>query len=239
MIDHYDWAGGREAMLCFGPDTGPVVVAALPLFEEANRTRAFVVTILRALAERGIASALPDLPGTGESLLPTEAATMLRLREAYQAAAQRFADRGTYAVSLRSGTLLDALGDVRGRWHLTPQTGSELLRELTRIKQAEVGETPKLRGYWYLDSSLPEESADPPVAIAGNLVSAELLTDLGAAIPFDGEQLRTVRLETDPKPADLKAPGSPLWRRAEPDNDPTLAELLAVDIAAWVRTCEG
>ena len=31
-------------MIRFGPDTGPVVVAALPLFEEANRTRAFMVT---------------------------------------------------------------------------------------------------------------------------------------------------------------------------------------------------
>ena len=59
MIDHYDWAGGREAMLRFGPAGGPVVVAALPLFEEANRTRSFVVTILRLLAARGIAGALP------------------------------------------------------------------------------------------------------------------------------------------------------------------------------------
>ncbi len=39
-------------MLRFGPADGLVVVAALPLFEEANRTRAFMVTILRALAER-------------------------------------------------------------------------------------------------------------------------------------------------------------------------------------------
>src|SRR3954469_12418228 len=76
VIDHYDWAGGREAMLRFGPDTGPVVIAAMPLFEEANRTRAFIVTILRALAAQGIASALPDLPGTGESLIETEHASL-------------------------------------------------------------------------------------------------------------------------------------------------------------------
>src|SRR3546814_8095624 len=67
MIGRYDWAGGTEAMLRFGPDTGPVVVLALPLFEEANRTRAFAVTMLRALAERGVASVLPDLPGQGRS----------------------------------------------------------------------------------------------------------------------------------------------------------------------------
>ncbi|HWU71836.1 MAG TPA: hypothetical protein VN137_00025, partial [Sphingomonas sp.] len=72
MIDHYDWAGGREAMMRFGPATGPVVVAVLPLFEEANRTRTFVSGVLRRLAARDIAGALPDLPGQGESLVPTE-----------------------------------------------------------------------------------------------------------------------------------------------------------------------
>ena len=46
-FDRYEWAGGREAMLRFGPDAGPLVVAVLPLFEEANppgapRTRAIV-----------------------------------------------------------------------------------------------------------------------------------------------------------------------------------------------------
>ena len=73
-------------MLRFGPDTGPVVVVALPLFEEANRTRAFAVTILRALAERGIAGALPDLPGQGESLLPTHETDLAKLRTGFAAA---------------------------------------------------------------------------------------------------------------------------------------------------------
>src|SRR6187551_1263766 len=72
LNDQYDWPGGREAMLRFGPATGPVVIAVMPLFEEANRTRAFMVALLRALAERGVASVLPDLPGTGESLIETE-----------------------------------------------------------------------------------------------------------------------------------------------------------------------
>ena len=61
MIDHYDWVGGREAMMRFGPATGPVVVAVLPLFEEANRTRTFLSGVLRRLAERDIASARRNL----------------------------------------------------------------------------------------------------------------------------------------------------------------------------------
>ena len=42
-------------MLRFGPRDGPVVIAAPALFEEANRTRAFLVRILRLLGDCGIA----------------------------------------------------------------------------------------------------------------------------------------------------------------------------------------
>ncbi|AQR72533.1 hypothetical protein [Sphingomonas sp. LM7] len=213
MIDHYDWAGGREAMLRFGPATGPVIVAALPLFEEANRTRAFTVTILRALAERGIAGALPDLPGQGESLVATESVRLGDLRDAFAAAARHCGPPG-YTLGIRSGALLDATTLPRGRWHLAPSTGPELLRELERLHQAGGGND-----------------------YGGNRVSPALLGELETA--GIAAQNRTIRLETDARPADLKVPGSPLWRRAEPDNDPALAGRLADDIAAWVRTCEG
>ena len=53
-LAHYDGPRGREAMIRTGPANGPVALFALPLFEEANRTRSFAVTILRALADRGI-----------------------------------------------------------------------------------------------------------------------------------------------------------------------------------------
>lgn len=206
MIDYYDWPGGREAMLRFGPADGPVVVAALPLFEEANRTRTFVVTILRLLAARGIASVLPDLPGTGESLVPTAEAKLRTMREAFAAVP------GSYAIAIRSGALLDA-SERKGRWHLSPQSGPELLHELNRLRQAGGAED-----------------------FGGNLLSPALLTDLDTA---EAELARVVRLESDPKPADRKFSGAPLWRRAEPDNDLPLATLLADDIAAWVRACEG
>lgn len=206
MIDHYDWEGGREAMLRFGPRTGPVVIAALPLFEEANRTRTFVVTILRALAERGIASVLPDLPGQGESLTPTEAVTLADMRAAFAAVP------GDYTLAVRSGALLDA-GERTGRWHFAPQQGAELLRELNRLRQAGGSED-----------------------FGGNRLSAALLVELETAATAEA---RIVRPESDAKAADLKVLGAPLWRRAEPGNDPALANLLADDIVAWVRACEG
>ena len=218
-------------MLRFGPATGPVVVAALPLFEEANRTRTFVVTLLRALAERGIASALPDLPGQGESLVPLETVRIMQMREAYQAAVESL-QSPAYALGIRSGALLDTFALLNGRWHLTPQSGSELLRELKRVRQSAGREV--LGESWW--------AADAVTEIGGNRLSIDLLSELTALAPFDGTSLttlRTVRHDSDVKAADLKVPGAPLWRRAEPDNDLALAELLANDIASWVRACEG
>lgn len=210
MIDHYDWAGGREAMLRFGPGTGPVVVAALPLFEEANRTRTFVVTILRRLAELGIAGALPDLPGQGESLVATQDMALASLRAAFAAAAL---GRPAFSLAIRSGALLDSAADLVGRWHFAPQSGAELRRELGRIRDAGGSDD-----------------------FGGNMISWTFLAELETAEPAG---TRVVRLSTDARDAALHVPGAPLWRRAEPDNDSELAALLAEDIAAWVHACEG
>ena len=203
-IDHYEWSGGREAMLRFGPDSGPVVVVALPLFEEANRVRAFAVTICRALAKRGVASVLPDLPGQGESLVQTSDARIPAMRDAFGAVP------GQYTVAFRSGALLDA-GDRQGRWHFAPQ-GAELLRELGRLQHFGGGD------------------------VAGNIVSPAMIADIEASRL---SRARVVRQAKDQAPADRHVPGAPLWRRAEPDNDPALAALLADDIADWIAACEG
>ncbi len=220
-IDHYDWAGGREAMLRFGPDTGPLLIAALPLFEEANRTRAFVVAICRALAARGIGSVLPDLPGTGESLTHIGETTIVAMRDAYRALAETLGNEGrTYATGIRSGALLDALAVIRARWYLAPQTGDETLRDLSRVRQSG------------------EDAED----YAGNALSPAMLDALRGLHPVtatDDHPARTVRLDTDPRPADFKLAGVPLWRRAEPGNDVALAELLADDIAHWIAACEA
>jgi len=205
LIDWYDWPGGREAMIRLGPDHGPVVVVVLPLFEEANRTRTFAVTMMRALAVRGVASALPDLPGTGDSLVATEAATLADWQSALSAAAASVGARAS--VAIRSGALLD--GAIANRWHLAPQNGAALVRELDRLRAADG-------------------------RIAGNRVDPGVIDALSLAAPAAA---RTVRLESDPGPADRTVPGAPLWRRAEPGNDPVLAEALADDIADWVRQC--
>lgn len=216
-------------MLRFGPATGPVVVVALPLFEEANRTRAFAVTILRALAERGIAGALPDLPGQGESLIPTHQTSLAKLRSAFAAAAARI-EAPAFTLAIRSGALLDGEATVAGRYHLSPVNGADLRRELVRARQASSREA----GEPFDPASL--DTAAGPVELAGNLIAPTLLAELAIATPATGIA-RTVRLETEAKPADARLPGSPLWRRAEPDNDIAFASTVADDIAQWIALC--
>jgi len=215
-FDRYDWAGGREAMLRFGPDAGPLVVAVLPLFEEANRTRAFLVAMLRALAGRGIGSILPDLPGTGESVVETRDLRLPDLRQAFAALVGTLGVP-VYALTIRSGALVDCDASLAGRWRLAPQAGDDLLRDLNRIRAAST--KPDAEGY------------------AGNCLSEALLADLRDAVPYDPS--RTVRLESDPRPADARYPGAPLWRRSEPGSDAALAEALAADVAGWIATCGG
>ncbi len=217
MIDRYDWPGGSEALWRFGPATGPVVLLLLPPFEEANRTRTFAVGLLRALAASDIGAMLPDLPGQGDSLLPTDAVTLTDWRSAVVALVEA-TDRPVVTAAIRASALLDRDADVAGRWHLAPQTGERLLRELSRIGIDRDG-----------------DMAD----VAGNRLSATLLAELETATPATVQPLRTVRLGTDPGPADLRIDAAPLWRRSEPGNDPDLAAALADDLAAWSRACVG
>ncbi|KQN91325.1 hypothetical protein ASE90_00330 [Sphingomonas sp. Leaf67] len=217
MIDRYDWPGGSEALWRFGPATGPVVLLLLPPFEEANRTRTFAVGLLRALAARDVAGILPDLPGQGESLFPTEAVSLANGRRAV-AALVAATDRPVITAAIRAGALFDDDANVAGRWHLAPQSGERLLRELSRIGIERDGDT-----------------AD----IGGNHLSATLLAELPAAMPATTQPLRIVRLGADPGPADLRIDAAPLWRRSEPGDDPDLAAALADDLAAWSRACVG
>jgi hypothetical protein len=236
LIDSYETRSGREAMLRFGPAGGPVAVVALPLFEEANRVRAFAVAICRALAQRGVGSVLPDVPGQGESLVPLEACGILDFSDGIAEAARHAAvDRPCYGVAIRSGALLDTSADLRGRWHLSPQDGASLVRDLKRIKQAAARPETALGDRWYRDG-------DALLEIAGNRIAPDLLTALSLHAPWtaaQGGRLRIVRLATDTMPADRHVPGAPLWRRAEPATDAALAELLADDIADWIARCEA
>lgn len=231
MIDHYDWPGGREAMLRFGPDDGPVVIFIPALFEEHNRTRHLAVAIARGLERLGLASLLPDLPGQGESVVPTQAATLDSWRHAVKSlSAARLAVRPVVLASLRGAAIVDSVAGLSGVWRLSPVTGRAMLTDLQRAEAVS--------GRRDVASFRP---GDPPIGLVGNLIAWPLYSTLLAddALTEPPAPLRTVRLNSDPAPADARYPGAPLWRRSEPGSDPTLAKLLAADIADWVRTCVG
>ena len=265
MIDRYDWSGGTEAMLRFGPATGPVVVLALPPFEEANRTRTLMVSVLRRLADTGIAGALPDLPGQGESLIRTEDATLANWRAAFAACAAMLPGP-RFAASVRGGALFDGEADVQARWSLSPQTGAELCRELHRTARsagtgplrsmqpvpagsripAQAGiqgqaEQPSAE-HRYL-GLLPVQEHDNGIGEGPAEASVEVAGNRISARLLDslaeadtGTPDRVVRLESDARAADRRLAFAPPWRRAAPDADPLLAQALAGDIAEWVRT---
>jgi hypothetical protein len=48
-----------------------------------------------------------------------------------------------------------------------------------------------------------------------------------------------VRLADDPRPADARIAAAPPWRASEPRADPSLADALAADLAAWMARCGG
>lgn len=231
MTDHYAWAGGTEAWFRQGKAGQPLVIAALPPFEEANRTRALMMRVLMQLTVHGISVALPDLPGTGESLIATEVARLSDWRTAYAAAVEhaRRDHPEIHSITIRAGALIDVQADVASRWRLSPQDGASLHRELGRIAKAAALED---------GAKVEWPPLSPSAEIAGNRLSNDLLTEVESASLVVNGPVRVVRLTGDPALADHQVDGAPLWRRAEPDQDLDLADALADDIADWIARCE-
>ncbi len=221
FYDRYQTGPSEEWIMRIGPAAGRPILILPPLFEELNRTRAFLATIMRHLARLGFCCWLPDLPGTGESRQPIEAVRWEWWTEAARdASAHVTRAAGTLPVeaSVRGGTLLHGAGAAR--WQFAPVEGASLARDLLRSSMLSQDE---LKG--------------PVVELAGYPIADMLLTELRAAQPVGPARARVVRLESDRGEADLKVPGPALWRRSEPANAPELATVLASDISQWVDRC--
>jgi pimeloyl-ACP methyl ester carboxylesterase len=209
--DRYSFAGSDEWLMRVGPEGGIPVLIVPPLFEELNRTRALIAATMRALAQRGFCCTLPDLPGTGESPRPLEACGWNDWRGALAAAAGEPA----HVVAIRGGCLIDDAVAARTHWRFAPVAGASLKRDLARAGLAG--------------------GAD----FAGYPIAPEMQAALEAAQPAAVEQVRTVRLASDPGEANAKLAGPALWRRSEPGTSIELAEAMADDIAGWVARCGG
>lgn len=233
LVHHaYEWRGGRERLVQIGTG-GKAILFLAPLFEEANRTRFFLLETMRTLALRGFSCFLPDLPGTLESCTPLEAVTWLDWEDAVAAVSALIS--GPHAIaSFRGGALLDSAVDAQGRWRLTPADGAALLRELIRIRLAADRE----EGVATSMAAIEEAALAAPFEIAGYRLSPDFLRMLKARSVDEGA-VRTVRLENDAQTADAKIAGQPLWRRSEPGHDPDFSQLIADDISEWMTSCDN
>lgn len=243
----YPWPGSTEPLIRLGPVDGPLVVIAQPLFEEANRMRAFILAVMRDLAGMGIASALPDLPGTGESETPTDKANCLLWLSAFAEAANQVAKGNQpHLLTIRGGALLTSWTPAISLYQFAPVEGSSLVRDLIRARRvAGTDAAFEAEMDALLSGPAPEEPL-PPVILAGNAIPGDLLAQLnhGHALSAETEDeapiaRRVARLSGDGGAADVRFAGAPLWRRAEPDQDAALAATLAADVAEWVRRCAG
>jgi hypothetical protein len=185
-----------------------------PLFEEYNRTKRLFSEVSRRLNDMRLGVTLCELPGMGESLIDI---SKVRLADWRTAAAAAIAEiQPTMIASIRGGSLLDDAGPAKGVWRFSPETGTRIVRDLRRTQLA--GETD---------------------LYAGHRLSSAFLEDLEGAAPAKVSSLRIARLETDVMAADIKLPGAPLWRRAEPGEDATLSAAIASDLVDWTRICAG
>jgi pimeloyl-ACP methyl ester carboxylesterase len=213
--DRYPVGGIHEWLMAIGPSHAPPILFLPPLFEELNRTRALIVSVMRRLARHGHGCWLPDLPGTGESERALEQVTWESWRSAVKAAGDQLARGGRLptTVGIRGGCLLDDLVPAACAWRFAPVAGASLVRDLNRAGLTSGG------------------------GFAGYEPSSLLLGPLERAEPKPLDPLRTLRLATDPAEADVKIEGPPLWRRAEPETSSELAELLAGDLIDWIGRC--
>ncbi len=215
----YPIGGGEEWMMLRGPRHGPCVLLLQPILNEANQCRAMVVDLTRHLALAGVGSAIADLPGTGESARPLAEVRWSDWRDAAAAAAATLRQDGSPLVvaSLRGGALLDDACKANAWWRFAESSGAALLRPLERAQRLT-------------KPSNQTSDASDTQTLAGFPLHRELLDTLRVAVPGPVPgPLHTVTFD---------GASMPIWRRAEPTNDPALAKRLAEDLLAWISACE-
>lgn len=213
------WLAGLPAFSNLA-DQRFIVLILQPLFEEANRMRRTLALMARALDRQGVGVVMADLPGMGEHPLGANQVGISDIGTASNLLCDALTSQGRpiLVAGFRAACLFDSLPGASANWRFAPEPGDRLVRTLLRTE-------------------MPEESTETHAFINGQLVSRAFLDDM-ASLPLPNPaRLRTLRLATDRAEADHHVEASPLWRHAEPGEDPALAELLAGDILNWAVTC--
>ncbi len=226
---HYQFEGNDELCLKVGSHHPKTILLIPPLFDEMNRMRRMLLDVMRLLDAKGIGSALPDLPGTNESLFPQESASLTIWRQALLACSSQL-PLTLYVASFRGGCLIDDFTEDARQWRFSAVKGQMLLRTMMRTRIA----SDKEAGLSTNMAQLSAEAGQGQVNLAGNSIGSALFSQLEEAVASPSPDVRATQLESSTRAADTKLPGSALWLRAEPDEDLLLSAAIADDLVSWI-----
>ena len=223
----FHFEGFDEACLSFG-EVGALrsILIVPPLFDEMNRVRAMLVAAMRGLAERGMMTMLPDLPGCNESLAPVSSQSVQSWQGAMLSAAHQLG--ATHIASIRGGSLIAT--QIRlPHWSLASVKGASLVKTMLRTRIAsdkEAGRTSSIE-------TLMSEARTGPIDLAGYALGPDMLAGLEAAVPGEASVAVTLGDESG------QLSGRPLWLRAEPQEDADMSAALAAELDRWSASCGG
>lgn len=222
----YTVAGYDEFCLGFGGESARRILIIPPLFDEMNRMRRVLVSAMRNLAGRGVGCVLIDLPGCNESLALLKDQSLDSWRDTVDTCATQLAV--THIASIRGGALIDDRQRDLPHWRLAPVKGASLIKTMIRTRIA--GE--KEAGNSISEAQLMQQAETAPIELAGNLLGPDMITQLAVAEPLALANLTERKLGED-------IIGSPLWLRAEPQDDDAFAANIAADLDRWSASCGG
>jgi len=211
-----------ELLVTFDQKRSVRVLVIPAMFDEVNKLRRFTITVMRALDAIGIDCALPDWPGTHESLAPKPIQTLAGWKQGAKQAIDAF--EATHTLSVRAGALLTP-SDLPG-WQYAPIEGAKLLSGMLRAQAIASREA----GHSETRESLMERGRNEGLTLGGWPIGPELLRELEGASPMPNASQTIID--------QAQLGGSGLWLRAEPGEDANQANALAKFIAHSVGLAE-
>ena len=206
-----DQATVQEYAVTFNCGRAKRLLIVPALFDEANRPRRLTVEVMRRLSGAGIDTFLPDLPGCNESLADLSQLALADWTSAMVAAARHF--RASHVLAIRGGALV--VPQSLPGWRYAPVNGATILRQMLRMRMLAAREV----GREETQASLIEQGLAEGLELAGYRLSPAMIAALQSATPPEETEQSIVGQDM--------LGGSPLWLRAEPDEDREQADALS------------
>lgn len=215
-----DAATVQEYAISFDADRAKRLLIVPALFDEANRLRRLTVEVMRRLDGAGIDTFLPDLPGCSESLQDLSRIALEHWASAMVAAARHF--RASHVLAIRGGALI--VPQALPGWRYAPVNGATILRQMLRMRILASREL----GREETQGSLLEQGLADGLELAGYHLSPAMVAGLQSATPPEETEQSIIGQDM--------IGGSPLWLRAEPDEDRDQADALAAVVALGIAS---